>query len=140
VKWVAWEGVGVDRIGSAWLIKRFVDPEAEFLFAVRGHELPEGAEPFDVPGVRFSHHLGHSTFHTLLDEFHLADSVLWRIARMIDEADTLQEVTLEPAAPGLDLICRGIRRIGPDDRTALDRGALVYDAIYAQLASESLAV
>jgi hypothetical protein len=56
---------------------------------------------------------------------------------VIDEADTVLEVSLESAAPGLDLICRGIRAISPDDQAALDRDALVYEAIYAQLASES---
>lgn len=138
MRWVTREGVGVDRIGSAWLIRRSVDSQAEFLFVASGHGLPSGAEPFDVPDVRLSHHHGHSTFHTLLDEFNLTDPVLERIARMIDEADTVQEVALEPAAAGLDLICRGIRRISPDDQTALDRGALIYDAIYAQLAIENL--
>jgi len=62
--------------------------------------------------------------------------VLHRIARIVDEADTAQEVLLEPAAPGLDLICRGIRRISPDDQTALERGALVSEALYAELAAE----
>jgi hypothetical protein len=136
MKWVTWEEVGIDRIGSAWLIRRYVDPAAEFFFFPQGAALPTGAEPFDVPGARLSHHHGHSTFHTILDEYDLRDPILRRIARMIDEADTVQEVTVEPAAPGLDLICRGIRRISPDDQTALERGALVYEALYAQLAAE----
>ena len=136
MKWVTWEDVGIDRIGSAWLIRRFVDPDAEFLFVARGAALPPEAEPFDVPGARLSHHHGHSTFHTLLDEHNLTDPALRRLARIVDEADTVQEVALEPAAPGLDLICRGIRRTSPDDQTALDRGALVYDALYAQIAAE----
>ena len=58
---------------------------------------------------------------------------LQRIARMVDEADVVQEVALEPAAPGLDLICRGLRLTSPDDQVALERGALIYDALYAQL-------
>lgn len=136
MKWVTWEQVGIDRMGSAWLIRRFLDPNADFCFVPRGDPLPPDAEPFDVPGVRLSHHHGHSTFHTLLDAYDLDDPVLRRIARIVDEADTVQEVTLEPAAPGLDLICRGIRRTSPDDQTALDRGALVYEALYAQLAAE----
>jgi hypothetical protein len=136
MKWVTWEQVGIDRIGSAWLIRRFLDPNATFLFVPRGAPLPPDAEPFDVPGVRFTHHHGHSTFHTLLDAYDLHDPILRRIARIVDEADTVQEVALEPAAPGLDLICRGIRRTSPDDQTALERGALVYDALYAQLGAE----
>jgi hypothetical protein len=134
--WVTWEYVGIDRIGSAWLIRRFIDPTAEFIFVRRDAPLPPDAEPFDVPGNRLSHHQGHSTFHTLLDEYNLNDPILRRLARIVDEADTIQEVPLEPAAPGLDLICRGIRRMSPDDSTALDRGALIYEALYAELASE----
>jgi hypothetical protein len=133
MKWMTWEYVGIDRIGSAWLIRRFVDPAAELIFIPRDAAVPPDAEPFDIPGARLSHHRGHCTFHTILDEYNLGDPVLRRLARIVDEADTVQEVPLEPAAPGLDLICAGIRRTSPDDPTALERGALVYEALYAQL-------
>lgn len=137
MQWVTWEHVGIDRMACAWLIRRAIDPAAEFVFVPAGtRPLPERAEPFDIPGVRLSHHRGHCTFHALLREHDLRDPVLERIARIIDEADTTQEVLLEPAAAGLDLICRGLRRISPDDQTALNRGALVYEALYAQLAEE----
>jgi hypothetical protein len=136
MKWVTWVNVGVDRIGCAWLIRRFVDPDADFVFVPVGAQLPADAEPFDVPGARLSHHGGHCTFHAVLERYALTDPVLRRIARIIDEADTVQEAMLEPAAPGLDLICRGIRRTSPDDATALERGALVYDALYAELKEE----
>src|SRR2546421_4533586 len=116
MKWVTWEQVGVDRMACAWLIQKYIDPQAEFLFVFAGKKpLPAGAEPFDIPGVRFSHHRGHCTFHTLLREFDLTDPILHRIARVVDEADTVQDVALEPAAPGLDLICRGLRLISPAD-------------------------
>lgn len=59
-----------------------------------------------------------------------------RLARIVDEADVVQEVTVEPVAPGLDFLCRGLRLTSPDDLTALERGALIYDALYAQLAAE----
>src|ERR1041384_3113071 len=72
--------------------------------------VPEGGEAFDIPGVRLSHHQGHCTFHATLREYQLTDPVLQRIARIVDEADVVQEATVEAAAPGLDLICRGIRR------------------------------
>jgi hypothetical protein len=138
VKWVTWEQVGVDRMACAWLIKKYIDPQVEFLFVPVGKTpLPEGAEPFDIPGVRFSHHRGHCTFHMMLREFDLSDPILQRIARLVDEADTVQDVTLEPGAPGLDLICRGIRLISPDDQVALERGKLIYDALYAQFAGET---
>ena len=137
MKWVTWENVAVDRMACAWLIRRFIDPQAEFLFTPAGQKsLPKGAEPFDIPGARLSHRRGHCTFHTLLKEYELTDPILQRIARIVDEADVVQEVTVEPAAPGLDFICRGIRAISPDDQTALDRGALIYDALYAQLKAE----
>lgn len=134
MKWVTWENVGVDRMGCSWLIRRFIDPEAEFLFVTVGTKpLPEQAEPFDIPGVRLSHRRGHCTFHTMLQEYRLVDPVLQRMARIVDEADTVQEAMVEPAAPGLDLICRGLRRISSDDHAALDRGHLIYDALYRQL-------
>ncbi len=137
MKWVTWEHVGIDRMGCAWLIRRSIDPDAEFVFVPVGQTpLPADAEPFDIPGARLSHHGGHCTFYTLLRTYALHDPVLERIARIIDEADTTQEVLVEPAAPGLDLLCRGLRRISPDDRVALERGALLYEALYAQLAEE----
>jgi hypothetical protein len=137
MKWVTWENVGIDRMGCAWLIRRSIDEEAEFLFVPAGTApLPENMEPFDIPGVRLSHHRGHCTFHTMLREYKLEDVILRRMAQIIDEADVVQEVYVEPAAAGLDLICRGIRLISPDDQTALEHGALIYDALYAQLAAE----
>lgn len=135
MRWVTWEGVGVDRMGCAWLIRKHIDPQAEFLFIPRGATPPPEAEAFDIPGVRLSHHGGHCSFHAVLEQYGLADPVLARIARIIDEADTVQEVTVEPSAPGLDLICEGLRLISPDDRTALERGAVVYDALYARLSA-----
>jgi hypothetical protein len=138
MKWVTWEYVGVDRMACAWLIRRYIDAGAEFTFVPEGHQ-PTGSEaqPFDIPGIGYSHRRGHSTFHTLIEEYHLDDPVLARIAQMVDEADVALEVTLEPAAPGLDLVCRGLRRTSPDDWVALDRGALIYDAVYAEVASGS---
>jgi len=137
MKWVTWENVGVDRIGCGWLIRRFIDAKAKFLFVPADtKELPKGAEPFDIPGARLSHHRGHCSFHAFLREYKLDDPVLERIARIIDEADTVQDVSLEPAAAGLDLVCEGIRLTSPDDATALERGAMVYEALYARLKAD----
>jgi hypothetical protein len=88
-----------------------------------------------VPGVRFSHHGGHCSFHALVEHHQLADPVLHRIARIIDEADTIQQVHLEPAAAGLDLICEGLRLISANDHEAITRGCVVYDALYARLSN-----
>ncbi|MCI0333255.1 MAG: chromate resistance protein [Planctomycetes bacterium] len=137
MNWVTWENVGVDRMACAWLIRKHVDSDARFLFVPYGsHRLPEGAEPFDIPGVRLSHHQGHCSFHAFLKEYDIADPVMHRIARIIDEADTVQEVQIEPVAPGLDLICEGLRLTSPNDTVAFERGTLVYDALYAKLAAE----
>jgi len=138
MKWVTWENIGVDRIGCIWLIRRWIDPKAEFLFIPADTKsLPKDGEPFDIPGARYSHHRGHCTFYTLLKENKVKDPVLTHIANIIDEADIAQEVNVEPVAPGLDLICRGIRLTSPDDNVALERGTIIYDALYAQLSTES---
>jgi hypothetical protein len=137
MRWVTWENVGIDRMGCAWLISRFIDPRAEFVFVPYGETaLPNGPEPFDIPGVRLSHRRGHSTFRAVLDEYQLSDPILQRIAQIVDEADTTQEVVVESAAAGLDLICRGLRLTSPDEFVALERGRLIYEALYAQLAAD----
>lgn len=138
MRWVTWAGVGVDRMACSWLIRTRIDPTAQFLFIPEGSAaLPLDAEPFDIPGTRFSHHEGHCSFYALLEAYALRDDpILAHIAHIVDEADTVTEVELEPVAPGLDLLCRGLRRISPDDTTALERGALLYDALYAALAGE----
>lgn len=140
MKWVTWEGVGVDRMACAWLIERFIDADAEFSFVPYG-ESPDAGDgrAFDIPGIGLAHRKGNSTFHTLLDEYRLADPVLWRIARMVDEADTVQDASVEPAAAGLDLLCRGLRLTSPDDTVALERGRLLYDALYAQIRQDMTA-
>jgi hypothetical protein len=135
MKWVTWQNIGVDRMACAWLIRNHIDPEAEFIFVPAGLKLlPEGAESFDIPGARFSHHRGRCTFVTFLKEYQLKDPILQQIGQIIDEADVIQDVALEPAAPGLDLVCRGLRRISRDDSEAIERGCMVYDALYAELA------
>ena len=138
MKWVTWEHVGIDRIGCAWLVRRSIDTDAEFIFIPAGQTPPDGAEPFDIPGARLSHRRGHCSFHTMLAEYKIDDPVLHKIAAIIDEADIAQDAPVEPAAPGLDLICRGIRLTSPDDQTAIERGAMIYDALYAQLNADSL--
>jgi hypothetical protein len=137
MKWITWENVGVDRIACAWLIRKQVDAKAEFLFVPEGQtDIPEGAEPFDIPGVRLSHHGGHCSFYAVVREYKLNDPVLKRIARIVDEADTVQEALVEPSAPGLDLICSGIRLTSANDQEAIERGILIYDGLYAALAKE----
>jgi hypothetical protein len=124
-------------MACAWLIRTRIDPDAQFLFISEGSaDLPPDAEPFDIPGVRLSHHGGHCSVYAVVEAYALRDPVLARIARIVDEADTVTDIELEPAAPGLDLLCRGLRRISPDDATALERASALYDALYAALAAE----
>src|SRR5207244_7411189 len=120
MKWVTWQDVAVDRIGCAWLIRKFIDAKSEFIFVPEGStKLPQGAEPFDIPGAKLSHHGGHCSFYAMLREYKLDDPLLKTIAVIIDETDTVHDVALEPAAPGLDPICRGIRRACRADDTTL---------------------
>ena len=138
MKWVTWKNIGVDRMACIWLIRRQIDQEAEFTFIPNGEKLfPEQGEPFDIPGERYSHHGGHCTFYALLKENNLTDPILTRIAQIVDEADETQEVSIEPAAFGLDLICRGLRQLSRDDVEAMERGNLIYEALYAQLKLDS---
>jgi hypothetical protein len=137
MKWVTWKNIGVDRMACAWLIRRWIDPKAEFSFIARGEKPePKQGEPFDIPGARYSHHGGHCTFYVFLKEHKLNDPVLTRIAQMVDEADVIQEVMVEPASTGLDLICRGLRQISKDDFEAMEHGRLIYEALYAQLSKD----
>ena len=136
MKWVTWENIGVDRMACIWLIRRWIDPKSEFIFiSVESKPLPNGAEPFDIPGTRYSHHGNHCTFYTLLRTHGLKDPFLARIANIIDEADLVQEIKVEPVALGLDVICRGLRRVSANDQEALERGILIYEALYAELSA-----
>jgi hypothetical protein len=138
MKWVTWKNIGVDRMACIWLIRHWIDPKAEFTFIPIGEKSSnKDGKPFDIPGERYSHHGGHCTFYALLEENKINDAILARIAQIVDEADEVQEVTLEPAALGLDLICRGLSQISKDDFEALERGSLIYDALYAQLKLDS---
>ncbi len=137
MKWVTWENVGVDRIASAWLIRRKIDPEAEFVFIRRGsdHRAIDGI-PFDIPGAHLSHRRGHCTFTNLLKEYSIADKTLDQIAAIIDGADSVDELLPPPESAGLDLICRGLTKVLRDDLKAIEIGSIVLDAIYTQLSEQ----
>jgi hypothetical protein len=138
VRWITRPFIGVDRMASAWLILRYLDPLATFEFREwTGSEGDPGGQWFDVPGARWSHRNGHATFHTLVEEYGLSDPVLRRMALVVDEADIVQEAPLEPAAVGVDIICRGIRLIAHDDHDAVARALLVFDALYAYFRDEA---
>ena len=135
MRWVTRENIGVDRMATAWLIARFIDRSPEFAFVPEGSPVPAPEEgiAFDMPGAHLSHRRGHCTFHTALAEYQLRDPVLDRLALIIDEADIVQEAPLEPIAPGLDVVCRGIRLSSADDHEAITRSASIFDGLYAYL-------
>ena len=119
----------MDRAACAWLLRRFVDPEAEFVFVDDPDDVPSDATPFDMRGVELSHHGGDCTFETMLRHFSLDDPVLWDVARLVHEADLADERFEEPEAAGLDAICRGLTFVTDDDRV-LDVSAVLFDGLY----------
>ena len=129
MKWATRSGPHVDRTSSAWLIRRFIDSEAEFVFVGDPDEVPEDATPFDMRGVELSHQDGGCTFETILRRYQLDDPVLARIAEVIHEADLEDERFDAPEAPGLDALMRGLSMVRPD-QDVLDVSGPLYDGLY----------
>ena len=128
MRWATRAGVHIDRAACAWLIRRYVDPGAEFVFVTDPDQVPADATPFDMRGVELSHHHGDCTFETILRRYELNDPVLWRIAEIVHEAD-LDDGRYDAAeAPGLDTVLRGLSMTGTDEQTLA-----VGDAIFAGL-------
>ena len=127
--WATRTGCHVDRAGCAWLIRRFVDSAAEFVFVDDPSDVPPGAIPFDMRGVELSHHGGDCTFETLLRHYALDDPVLWELAGLVHEADLADDRYADPTAPGLDVICRGLTLV-LDDAGVLEVTAAVFDGLY----------
>jgi hypothetical protein len=104
LKWVTWEKVGVDRIACAWLIRRRIDPDAEFVFIPRGADYKESEGiPFDIPGANLSHKRGRCSFATFLREYAITDKILDQIATIVDGADSITDLLPPPESAGLDL-------------------------------------
>lgn len=119
----------VDRCATAWLLKRFVDPDATFHFGAG----PPGAVPFDVPGAKLGHRGGGCTFETALEDHGLDDPALRALAALVHDLD-MHEMAL-PESAGLDAILQGLRLAEPDDHKVLERASLVFDALYARAKS-----
>ena len=134
MKWVTREGARVDRIACPWLITRFIDSAAEFLFvpaaAVAEVARREGATPFDVPGAEIGHHGAACSFDALLEKHQLDDPALHRLAAIVRGADT-EARWLTPESPGLYAIASGFRAIAADDHDNMARQFPAYDALYA---------
>jgi hypothetical protein len=134
VKWITRSHVHVDRVACPWLITRFIDSDAEFLFvaASRVAEVAadEDAIPFDTPGVTLHHRGDLCTFDALIADYKLKDPALLRMARIVNAADT-DHLDADPLAAGLEAIAVGYSLRHPDDLENLARQFEVYDALYA---------
>lgn len=131
-RWVTRPRPHVDRIGSAWLIKRFVDPEAEFVFAPPD-QLPDDAIPFDMAGADFGHHGEDCTFETLVRRTGLRDRKLAILAEIVHEADLKDHKFAREEARGIDLALRSLLSAIKDDHEALAHGLTLFDGLYATI-------
>ena len=129
MKWATREHCHVDRAACAWLIHRFIDEEAEFVFVDDPVDVPTEAMPFDMRGVELSHHGGDCSFETFLHRYELDDPVLWDIARIVHEADLADERYDAPEAAGLDVLLRGLSMTNDDERMLELTGPL-FDGLY----------
>ena len=129
MRWATRTGVHIDRAACAWLIRRFIDPGAEFVFVSDPGDVPEDATAFDMRGVPLSHRSGDCTFETILRRHDLTDPVLWRISEVVHEADIDDQRFDAPEAAGLDVILRGLSLTCSDERTLTVSGP-IFDGLY----------
>lgn len=132
MKWATRSGPHVDRTACAWLIARFIDPDAEFVFVDDPDEVPRDATAFDIRGAALSHHGGECSFEAILGRYQLDDPVLAAIARIVHDADLDDERYDAPEAPGLDVLMRGLSMIRPDHQV-LELSEPLYDGLYEYL-------
>jgi hypothetical protein len=138
VRWATRAGIHIDRAASAWLIGRFLDPDAEFVFVTDPDDVPADAVAFDMRGVEFGHHGHDCTFETLLRRHDLADPVLWRIAEIVHEADLDDARFDAPEAPGIDVALRGLSMVC-EDHHILELTGPLFDGLYEFYRRELLA-
>jgi hypothetical protein len=136
MKWITRENVKVDRVACPWLIKKFVDPDAEFLFVSAEQVLKiaerEGAIPFDVEGVELGHHEGKCSFEAIAQKYNISDPAIQLLAKIVHGADVSKDLYGRLEAPGLKAIAEGFRSLGlKDDQEILLKEFIVYDALYA---------
>ncbi|MGH2523360.1 MAG: chromate resistance protein ChrB domain-containing protein [Anaerolineales bacterium] len=135
MKWLTRSHVHVDRVACPWLITRFVDNEAEFLFVPKSQvdhvALETGAIPFDAPGVELGHHEGRCSFESIMLKYGLTDPALARLAKIVHAADVAEDLDTDPLARGLEAIATGYSLRYPDDEENLAHQFEVYDALYA---------
>jgi hypothetical protein len=135
MKWITRSHVHVDRVACPWLILRFVDNEAEFLFVpanqVKKAAAETGAVPFDAPDVELGHHEGRCSFESIILKYELKDPALLRLAKIVHAADVAADIDKDPIARGLEAIAVGYGIRYPDDEENLLQQFEVYDALYA---------
>ena len=136
MKWVTRANANVDRVACPWLIKRFVDPDAEFLFvapdAVMATAERHGAIPYDVPNVELGHVDGRCSFESIIRKYQLTDPALTEIARIVHGADVAEDVRVTPQSAGLSAIARGFALLhGDADHDKIRLESPMYDALYA---------
>ena len=139
MKWVTRKQIRVNRVATAWLIRRFIDPQAEFIFvepaAVADIQSRENAKGFDAPGATYPHkdRKGRCSFEALVDEHCSSDSVLREMARMVRGADFADETDLTDESAGIRTISQGFPLVANDDHETLEKASFLYDALYASI-------
>ena len=135
MKWITRSHVHVDRVACPWLIVRFIDSDAEFLFVPKSQvnkvAAETGAVPFDAPSVELGHHDGRCSFESILLKYDLKDPALQRLAHIVHAADVEADLDTDPVARGLEAIAAGFSLRYPDDLQNLAQQFEVYDALYA---------
>jgi hypothetical protein len=137
MKWITREHVKVDRVACPWLIKKFVDPQAEFLFVPSDQVMEvsrrEGATPYDVSNVELGHHGQECSFEAILKKYNLTgDPALVLVGKIVNGADTDNTLWSQPEGAGLNAIAEGFRHLGYKDDHAVNAAEwIVYDALYA---------
>lgn len=135
MKWITRSHVHVDRVACPWLITRFIDNEAEFLFVPKGEveriSNETGAIPFDTTGIELGHHEGRCSFESMILKYELKEPGLLRLAKIIHAADVDEDVDSDPIARGLEAIASGFSLRFPEDVENLEHQFDVYDALYA---------
>jgi rhodanese-related sulfurtransferase len=133
-RWITRERPRIDRIACPWLVRRFIDPLAEFIYVPAGIVLAQAGErdaiPYDIPGVRFTHRGERCSFDALIEDFALAEPALARLATIVRGADT-DRPDLAPQSAGLVAVSLGLAANFADDLEMLERGMVLYDALYA---------
>ncbi len=128
--WATRRHVHIDRTACAWLIRRFIDPDAWFVFVDDPDEVPADATPFDMRGVELGHRDGRCSFETILARYELHDPALERLGQVVHEADVGDEHYDAPEAPGIDALLRGLALRVADDDAMLAMTGPLYDALY----------